>query len=665
MPKRTRAHIIEDESRKHFNDLIPNYWVIRKPDPDYGIDSEIEIFDKDGNPTGLMFFVQLKATDDKNLSKALKLNFKKDTLRYYYDLDLPVLLARYHSPTKSIFIRWAHSVDLYYSVPDATTYTIRFSQDTQWKKDTPESIERYLKQLKEFKAILPLPIELILDCKVLFSNNTFPLRLESKLHELIKEQNLPVKLSSKSGNGNKLIATITIAPAEVKISILEKNTFTMHNLQGENGIYDEESLPYDLLTIIGCAFFLTGRKNIASQILTENLPYSTLIKSINFLSLLSSFLGSEKDFQTAMSLIENTLSTNRESKTGYANNLFMLILSPVHLRFGCPKNFQKRFANILLKLCEDAENEGEPEAAGINYYNLANAMRGSKHFSNKQIISWYKKAARLSKGYIKRGYYWSEIGGVLFNSSKFLCSSNFYKRAINIEEKPSTIALYADALMFSGRYHDSFEYFERYLSKESKPQHEWILKKQLLENLIKLSGVKYQKRLKKEARELAKIDIKQATRDKNTAIKYTTKLEQIFKMDLLCPMMWANLANIYTYLGDKEKAFFAAIAVCLIEPHNLEAWFASIMWGVEIKSPIIGAMVFLAYEKNGEEFISFIMNQIEKMPHSIDSKMTNTLKDLFNEIRKHHQEHNSDHVSVIRLLRKGKAYKELKINNEN
>jgi len=661
MPKRTRTHILEDESRKHFNSLIPDNWVIRKPDPDYGIDNEIEIFRKDGSPTGLLFFVQLKATDQKDLSKALKLSLKKETLRYYYDLGVPVLLARYHSPTKNLFIRWAHSVDLYYSVPDATTYTIKFSKDTRWEKNTPELIETYLKQLKEFRTILPLPIELVLRYKVQFSNNSYPLKLESKLREIIKSQKLPISLISNEKSNP--LATITIAPTEVKISILEINTFVLHNMQDENGKYDEDYLPYDLLVIIGCAFFLTGRKAIASQILTENLPNSFLIKSFNFLSLLSIFLGSEKDFQTAISLIENTLLTNRKDKISYANNIFMVVLSPLHLKFGCPKTHQKRFADILLKLCEEAQKEGLNEVAGINYYNLANAMRAGSFFSKRQIVSWYKKAARLSNEYLKREYYWREIGGVLFNCSKYLCSSNFYKKALQIEEKPLTIALCADALMFSGKYGESVKYFKRYLRKDNKPHPEWVLKKQLLDNLIKLSGIKLQKRSKDKAQRLANIDLKKAVKDQNTAIEYATKLEEIFKLDLLCPMMWANLANLYSYLGQIERAFFASIVVCLIEPNNLEAWFASIMWGVEIKSPIIGAVIFLAYDKNGEELISFIMNQLEKTPHGIDSNMMNTLKEFFNGIREHHRKHTRDDFSVLRLFEDGNAYKEIKINN--
>ena len=657
MPKRTREHILEEESRKYFEDLVPNHWVIRKPDPDYGIDAEIEIFDKDGSSTGLMFFVQLKATDEKRLPKALKLTFKKDMLRYYYRLDLPVLVARYHSPTRSLFTRWAHSIDLYYSAPDATTYTINFPEDSRWEEDTPRLIEKYLEQWRKLKTALPLPVELSLHYDVQFSDNTYLLKLESKLRELIKEQGLPICLTSEERTD--FTAQLLIAPTEVKITILEKNTFVIHNLEGKDGKYVESCLPYDLLCIVGCSFFLTGRKNIAFQILTENLPFSALIESTSFLILLASFIGSEKDFHTAIILIEKTLTTDRPDKNGIANNVFTLVLAPGHLRFGCPQNLQKRFADVLLKLCKGAEDEGQKEAASINYYNIANAMRSSKFFSERQVISWYKRAARLWEDYLNREYYWAEIGGVLFNCSKYLCSSSFYKNAIKIEEKPLTIALCADALMFAGRYKESLDYFERYLKKESNPRPEWLLKKALLEHLFDFSGIEIQTRSKKEAHSLSSIDIKKALNSKKAAMEYINKLEAVCKKDLLCPMMWANLANLYTYLGKKEKGFSAGIAVCLIEPLNLEAWFACIIWGVEIRSPIIGAVVFLAYEKNGEELISFFINQLETYPHEEMGK----LKMLFDGIRDHHTTHTDEDFSVMRLSKGKKGYEEIRIKD--
>ena len=661
MPKRTRKQILEDESWKHFNDLIPNNWVIRKPDPDYGIDAEVEIFSKDGESTGLIFFVQLKATDQKRISKALKLTFKKDMLRYYYKLELPVLIARYHSPSKSIFIRWAHSIDLYYSEQNTMRYTINFTEDSRWGKDTPKLINKYLEQFRNYKKALPLPIELLLQFDVQFSDNTYPLKLESQLNAMIKDQRLPIRLTSKKKSD--ISAKLIVAPTEIKITILEKNTFVMHNMQNENGKYDESKLHYDLVSIVGCSFFVTNRKSIALQILEKNLPNSSLINSMSFLSLLASFIESEKDFNTAISLMENILETDRRDKIGIANNVFMLVISQVHLRFGCPKNVQRRFADVLLRLCNEMEANGDKKAASINYYNLANAMRGSNLFSEKKIISWYKNAARLWKEYMNREYFWAEIGGVLFNCNKYLCSSRFYKKAIKIKEKIWTIALCADALLFAGRYRESLDFFANYLQKEKNPEAEWVLKAFLLEYLVEFSSIEIQARLKEEARNLASIDLKNAMSSKEAALENISKLEKICKKDLLCSMMWANIANLYNYVGEKEKAFYAGLVVCIMEPHNIEAWFACLIYGAKIKSPVLGSIGFLAYEKNGEELINFFVNKFESKPGKTDPELVAILKMLFDEIREYYTAHARKEFSVVRLFKDKNSYKEIKMRD--
>ena len=118
MPKRPRQHELESESRAAIRNIIPSRWVCRDLDQDYGIDCEIEIFDEDRNSTGSKFQVQLKATDQENLSIALKLRFSTSHVKYYQSLDLPLLVVLYHAPTDSLFTRWFHSFDSYY---DKTT----------------------------------------------------------------------------------------------------------------------------------------------------------------------------------------------------------------------------------------------------------------------------------------------------------------------------------------------------------------------------------------------------------------------------------------------------------------------------------------------------------------------------------------------------------------
>ena len=226
-----------------------------------------------------------------------------------------------------------------------------------------------------------------------------------------------------------------------------------------------------------------------------------------------------------------------------------------------------------------------------------------------------------------------------------------------------TLALCADALLFSGKDLESLEYFKEYLSKEKKHDHEMVLKASLLDYLVDFSGVEEQKRLKREAHQIASIGLEKALSTKAAALNNITLLEAICKKDLLCPMMWANLANLYNYVGEREKAFYAVLAVCLIEQHNMEAWFACILWGEVIQSPLVGMITVLAYEKNGEDLINFIINKIETQPSTISSKDSTKLKFLIDQIRDLHSANVRNSHSVIRLYNDENTYKEIMVND--
>src|SRR5436190_15060219 len=114
MPHRPRSHEIETKSRNAFRAAVPTRWVVRDVDQDYGIDLEVELFDDEGIATGQRFFVQLRATDDVRLERALAVRLSLDALSYYRSSDAPVLIVRYHVPTGQIFSRWAHTYDPYY-----------------------------------------------------------------------------------------------------------------------------------------------------------------------------------------------------------------------------------------------------------------------------------------------------------------------------------------------------------------------------------------------------------------------------------------------------------------------------------------------------------------------------------------------------------------------
>src|SRR3990172_8311003 len=172
MPMRPRSHQLEDESWKAFHKAVPSHWVVRKSQPDYGIDGEVEIFDESGASTGLIFFIQLKATDETNKKKALCLRLPITIVDYYKALQLPVLLIKYHAPTEQIYIKWASEIDLYYTRGKSKSVNIHFFEESLWSKDTPIRLTENIKAFRKFRdprILVPVILKISLPEDVVFS----------------------------------------------------------------------------------------------------------------------------------------------------------------------------------------------------------------------------------------------------------------------------------------------------------------------------------------------------------------------------------------------------------------------------------------------------------------------------------------------------------------
>ena len=96
-PQRIDSHIIESESVKIFESVVPKEWVVRKvSESDYGVDLYVEICDNH-SMMGQLFSVQLKGTSSPQYdAKKANLSFyglKPSTLNYWYNLPVPVLFV--------------------------------------------------------------------------------------------------------------------------------------------------------------------------------------------------------------------------------------------------------------------------------------------------------------------------------------------------------------------------------------------------------------------------------------------------------------------------------------------------------------------------------------------------------------------------------------------
>jgi RecG-like helicase len=163
-PKRPREHQLEKESRTAFQTRLPSQWDFQDiPQPEYGLDGRVEIFDKADFATGRMFFVQLKGTDESEFKKALAVQIEIPTCEYYRSLDLPVLIVRYHAPTKKIFAKWFHEYDPYYGKKAKKEITFRFTVEDEWHEETATMLASDLeafRQLRSPQILLPVKFKL-------------------------------------------------------------------------------------------------------------------------------------------------------------------------------------------------------------------------------------------------------------------------------------------------------------------------------------------------------------------------------------------------------------------------------------------------------------------------------------------------------------------------
>ncbi len=101
LPKRSRAHEIETESRNFVKSALPQSWIVEDVDLDYGTDIRVEIVEE-GRPTGHIFLIQVRGHERADVRRGFVAEvLDVRHLNYYQKLVVPVFLVVYDCSTKS------------------------------------------------------------------------------------------------------------------------------------------------------------------------------------------------------------------------------------------------------------------------------------------------------------------------------------------------------------------------------------------------------------------------------------------------------------------------------------------------------------------------------------------------------------------------------------
>lgn len=176
--KRTDAQITGDEAVKYIcNYCIPKEWVVRELSPDYGIDLDIELFEKDESicwTLGEHVFVQAKGTYSPNYGEAKFNNHRCQSIKFSLEVSELELIEKMGSAFSVLLIL----VDLH------NNRAFHICLNDYIAKVLPLQNPHYRKQ-KVVTIYLPVENELGSDCRDVFAWYGKKIKIYSMLTEML------------------------------------------------------------------------------------------------------------------------------------------------------------------------------------------------------------------------------------------------------------------------------------------------------------------------------------------------------------------------------------------------------------------------------------------------------------------------------------------------
>jgi len=602
MPKRPRQHQLEDQSRLAFRAALPAEWVFRDSLPDYGIDGEVEIFDKNNVSTGLRFLVQLKATDEPDLNRALALSFRLDTCCYYHSLDLPVLIVRYHAPLHKLFTKWFDSFDPYYAKKGSRTITFRMTPQDEWNDGTPSRLSSDLKLRRQLRSShLDLPLRFILTIPESEIHGVPAAQIASEIRRLAAR--LPGVIAISNDSSKPAHGSIVIENSKAVVELTTAGSFTLHT---SKGILVEDTLskfPSDVLIGVAVALDNMGHSNAAALLIREFATSSYIIGHPEIVIRLAMCMARAHRVAEALQLSE-VLFEKREALP--AAQLFMIAACIQSDTFSPGERQYLR--EVMRKRIQRAEEAGDWLDAAVAHYNLGRHLL--RPGQERIALRHYRKAVEYDPAYLGRGYFCRELAGILFESGRYRLAAEWYARSISLSEGGGSGALHADALMFAGRYRDAQEAFDAYLASAQEPESEWRLKAWALRGIRRHVKCEEQERRTIAARELAS---RMSTDSPEESIH---RLEEALRKDALCGLAWFNLGVLHSQARRRDDAFLAFLVASLSQRNDVEAWANAMALGIfsEEYRPLVPDIIKTAYSLNGERFSEQLVRFAKEQP---------------------------------------------------
>jgi tetratricopeptide (TPR) repeat protein len=438
MPKRSRSHQLEQISIQSFEQLLPEQWVCRRKDQDYGVDLEVEVFDPEGHSTGYMFYAQLKATEDLKAERSVSM--KTDRLEYLASLDLPSMIVRYCHPSRTIHWQWLTNVFARLGEPSTKSVTVGFDVEDRWKAGDAAAILRTLQTYRTIRtAPRRLPIGLALRPEGLTGSQAFELN-----HAISQLRDASALITTASNPLACLPIEVTLDEAQrmvVTVDVISSITVELEKVARSEIVghlayvlafmaarYDFDVQARELTRIIHEKRLVTRSRHLAAAVALVAIP----------------------DHPVAAS-IANLNRLYEEHDHAYVMYLQGLLGSDLPMADK---------ATAVRSFYEEALASPGPERTtgqAAVHYSLANSLRVAGDFVS--AVHHYNLARKKDPAYLSRGYFLAELGAALFFRQRYRISARMYARAHEVSPSTRVAICAGDASLYSGQFDQARDYF--------------------------------------------------------------------------------------------------------------------------------------------------------------------------------------------------------------
>ena len=438
--KRVRNHELEELSLAALRFLLPPKWVIHDFRKDYGIDVQLELFDKDGLATGLRCYGQLKATDNSDDDDALALD--RDHFEYWAAHTDPVLLLRYYASTSQFSWCWLHDVAWSLKRDAKSLRVVKFLRPWE-KSETSENIRDFLHQRSRAfteRQRPPFAVSIRGDdvaiAKLTATAEIANRFLDSGIFRFRTGQFPPASFVVTATIDGVVCSHLGLPG----IAVTDTKDFTTEDFAGlVLLLVFLTSCRYD--RILAARPLLKGCFEVLQKAAGERFFFPFVDSSVYTVGLEETF----KLFQAKSSA----------SSPPVWETLFVGVAYVAAQRYG----ESAQWVALLRTELKGATNTAQRATIA---YSLGNALSHASEWN--EALSMYRLAVVSMPAYEESGYFLHEYGAALFENGLFAEAANQYRAALALEPSVRLHYLLGDCLFSAGEFSEALVELEVALS---------------------------------------------------------------------------------------------------------------------------------------------------------------------------------------------------------